>query len=190
MLEITITIKEVSENKETSKDSIKGKYIISNSNYNNAYIYGVPCKVMSEPFMGIINHYAKERPCIKVISCITGIEYVIPYNNYFKIYDSFSSVLIASERFLHHKYSVYSLPEMQDDLKSKLVGKKYYPNDNSYSKLLSDYGNRFVAGEEVEIIEEPYIDKTPYGELILFVNVQKNDGTIVKCMFAEWKLLP
>lgn len=191
MLEITITIKEVSENKKTSENSIKGKYIISYSNYSRAYIYGIPCKVMSEPFMETVDLYTIKRPCIKVMSCITGIEYVIPFNTkYLKIYDSFRSILTVSEKFLYRKYGIYSFPETHKYLKATLIGKKYYPNDNFYSKLLSKYGNRLVAGEEVTILCEPYIDTTPYDEQIYFVNVQKNDGSIVKCMFTEWKLLP
>ena len=62
--------------------------------------------------------------------------------------------------------------------------------DNSYSKVLSKHGDRFVAGEEVQIISEPYIDTTPYNKEIPFVNVRKDDGSIVKCMFMEWKLIP
>ena len=192
MIKITITIEET-ENKVKENNIIEGKYIISRSNFGHSYILGVPCKVVSEPFMGTYESYAwkKECMCIKVVSCITGLPYTIPYDtDWFKVYDSYASVLEASESFLHHGYAIYPDPEATRDIMVQVVGKKYYPIDNSYTKLLSKRGNSFVAGKEVKIISGPYIDTTPYGEKIQFVNVQKDDGSIVKCMFTEWKLLP
>ena len=193
MIKITITIEEVLENKVKENNIIKGKYIISRSNFGDSYILGVPCKVVSEPFMGTYKSYAfgeKECMCIKVVSCITGLPYTIPYDtDWFKVYDSYASVLEASESFLHHGYAIYQNPEATRDIMVQVVGKKYYPIDNSYTKLLSKCGDRWVAGKEVKIVSEPYIDTIPYGDKIPFVNVQKNDGSIVKCMFMEWKLL-
>ena len=185
MIKITITIEEVAENKVKKDNTIKGKYIISHSNYGGAYIFGAPCKVVSEPFMGV------EGKCINVVSCITGIQYTIPYDmNWFDVYDTFTKVLVASESFLHRGYAIYPHPEATRGIMVQLVNKKYYPMDNSYSKVLSKHGDRFVAGEEVQIISEPYIDTTPYNKEIPFVNVRKDDGSIVKCMFMEWKLIP
>ena len=193
MIKITITIEETSENK-AKKDTIKGKYIISRSNFGNSHILGVPCKVVSEPFMGTYESYAfriRECMCIKVVSCITGLPYTIPYDtDWFNVYDSYASVLAASERFLHSGYTICQNPEATRFVMAQVIGKKYYPMDNSYSKLLSKRGDRWVAGKEVRIVCEPYIDTTPFGNKIPFVNVQKDDGSIVKCMFMEWKLLP
>lgn len=192
MIKITITIEET-ENKVKKNDTIKGKYIIARSNFGNSYILGVPCKVVSEPFMGTYESYAfgkRECMCIKVVSCITGLPYTIPYDtDWFKVYDRYTSVLAESESFLHRGYAIYQNPE-ETRFMAQAIGKKYYPIDNSYTKLLSKSGDRWVAGKEVRIVSEPYIDTTPYGEKIPFVNVQKNDGSIVKCMFTEWKLLP
>jgi len=194
MIKITITIEEVAENKVKKNDTINGKYIIARTNFGDAYILGVPCKVVSEPFMGTYKSYAfwkKEGMCIRVISCITGIQYKIPYNtDWFKVYDSYASVLMESERFLNRGYAICQNPEAACFFTAQVIGKKYYPIDNSYTKLLSKSGDCWVAGKEVRIVSEPYIDTTPYGEKISFVNVQKNDGSIVKCMFTEWKLLP
>lgn len=193
MIKITITIEETSENKVKKDNTIKGKYIISRSNFGEAYILGVPCKVVSEPFIGTYKSYAsrkKECMCIKVVSCITGIPYTIPYDTgWFNVYDTFSSVLLASESFLLRGYVIYPHPDATHGIIAQVVNKKYYPIDNSYSKLLSTHGNSWVADEEVEILSTPYIDTTPYGEKIPFVNVRKKDKSIVKCMFMEWKLL-
>lgn len=194
MIKITITIEEVAENKVKKDNTIKGKYIISHSNFSEAYILGVPCKVVSEPFMGAYESDAfkeKERMCIKVVSCITGIQYTIPYETeWFDVYDAFTDVFEASESFLHLGYAIYCDPETKRGIMSQLINKTYYPMDNSYSKLLSRRGDRWVAGKDVKIISEPYIDTTPYGKRIPFVNVLKVDGSHVKCMFMEWKLRP
>lgn len=178
MIKITITIEEVAENKAKKDNTIKGKYIIASSNFGGAYILGVPCKVVSEPFGDRIN----------VVSCITGIQHTIPYDkSWFKVYDTFTSVLVASESFLHYGYAIYPDPEVQ--IVTQIKGKKYYPMDNSYAKLLSGRGNSWVAGEEVEILSTPYIYTTNYGKKVPLVNVRKKDGSIVRCMFMEWKLL-
>lgn len=195
MIKITITIEETSENKVKKDNTIKGKYIIAHSNFGEAFILGVPCKVVSEPFMGTYESNAVEERdcmCIYVVSCITGIQYTIPYDTgWFDVYDSYISVLEASESFLHRGYAIYPHPEVTRGIMSQVVDKKYYPMDNSYSKLLSKRGgDSWVAGKEVKIISEPYIDTTPYGKKIPFVNVRKEDGSIVKCMFMEWKLRP
>ena len=185
MIKITITIEETSENKVKENNTIKGKYIISHTNFGGAYILGVPCKVVSEPLMGV-----KEK-CIKVVSCLSGIQYTIPYEtDWFDVYDDYISVLKASESFLHRGYVIYPDPEASRGIMAQLFNKEYYPMDNSYSELLSKRGDRWVAGEEVKIISEPYFDTTPYGKKIPFVNVRKDDGSLVKCMFMEWKLRP
>lgn len=194
MIKITITIEETSENKVKKNNIIKGKYIITRSNYSGAYILGVPCKVVSEPFMGTYESCVfgkRKRMCIKVVSCITGTPYTIPYDmDWFNVYDDYFSVLKASKSFINRGYIIYHEPEVTSGIKEQVINKKYYPMDNSYSKLLSTSGNSWVAGEEVKIASEPYMDVTPYNKKIPFVNVRKDDGSLVKCMFMEWKLLP
>ena len=193
MIKVTITIEETSENKVKKNDTIKGKYIIAHSNFGEAYILGIPCKVVSEPFMWTYESAVGKRDCkgINVVSCITGIPYTIPYDtDWLDVYDSYISVLEASESFLHRGYAIYPHPEATPGIMSQVVNKKYYPIDNSCSELLSNRGDRWVAGKEVKIISEPYIGTTPYGEKIQFINVRKNDGSIVKCMFTEWMLRP
>lgn len=194
MIKITITIKEVSENKVKENNTIKGKYIITDSNFDGAYILGVPCKVVSEPFMGSYKFNSvkeRKRICIKVVSCITGISYTIPYNTgWFNVYNDYISVLTKSESFLHCGYVIHAHPELMYGIMGQVINKKYYPTDNSYSELLSTIGDHFVAGKEVKIISEPYNDTTLYDKKFPFVNVLKNDGSIVKCMFMEWKLVP
>ncbi len=193
MIKITITIEETSENKAKKNNTIKGKYIISRSNFGESYILGVPCKVVSEPFMGTYESYAfgkRECMCIKVVSCITGIQYTIPYDkSYFEVHDTFSSVLLASESFLLRGYAIYPHPDATRGIMAQLINKQYYPMDNSYSENTNG-GRLWVAGRVVDIVGVPFIGKNPHGDDEWFITVKTKDGEIGKCPFTEWKLLP
>lgn len=183
MIKITVTIEEVPEKKS---ELIVGKYIITSSNYSetNAYILGIPCKIVSEKYQ------KKGKPYIKVVSCVTGIEYKIPYSpEWFKAYNTFDEVLTTAEAesLLHRGYHIFRNP-LKCDI-SNLIGKKYYPMDNSYSEDTN--GNRmWVANKIVEIVGIPFVAKTPFGHDKWFVTVNTKGGQIGKCLFEEWKLVP
>lgn len=186
MIKITITIEEVPEKKS---ELIIGKYLISKSNFGDAYILGIPCKIMSEPY-AVKNEYHDKR--IKVMSCITGIEYEIPYApEWFKIYDSFEKVLGTDKanRLLRHGLSISRNP-----LRSTIgvVGKKYYPMDNSYAESFTGGGRFLVADRVVTITSKPYTytARTHYGDKKRFVIVKTEDGEVGKCLFMECKLVP
>lgn len=185
MLKIIVTIEEVPEKKS---ESIVGKYLISHSNFGDAYILGIPCKIMSEPY-AVKNIYPDKN--IKVISCITGIEYEIPYDpSWFKVYDTFDEILTTTEaeKFLFCGYHISYDPLFRCEM-YRLVGKKYYPMDNSYSE--DTKGDRlWVANTVVKIVSVPFIDKNPHGDNKWFVTVKTKDGKIGKCLFMEWKLVP
>ena len=186
MVKFIITIEEVSAQKS---EFIVGTYLISHSNFGDAYILGVPCKIMSEPYVVNGEDYNKK---IKVMSCITGIEYVIPYDlSWFKVYDTFDEVLTTAEaeKFLYRGYHVFRNPLLKLHDMYHLVGKKYYPMDNSYSEDTN--GERLcVANTVVEIVGVPFIAKTPFGNDKQFVTVKTKNGKIGKCLFMEWKLVP
>ena len=185
MTKITVIIEEVSEKKS---EPIVGKYIITKSNYDGAYIMGIPCKVMSEPY-AVKNKYHDKN--IKVMSCITGIEYEIPYSpEWFEVYDTFDDVITTAEAesLLHRGYYIFCNPQMHREI-CGLVGKEYYPIDNSYSE--DTLGRRmWVANEVVKIVGVPFISKNPWGNDRWFVTVKTKGGKIGKCLFMEWKLVP
>ena len=185
MLKITVTIEEVPEKKS---ELIVGKYLISHSNFGGAYILGIPCKIMSEPYAVKDEYHDKN---IKVMSCITGIEYEIPYDpEWFEVYDDFDEVLTtpAAKKFLSRGYHIFRNPLLCREM-YRLVGHKYYPMDNSYSEDTN--GDRlWVADTVVEIVGVPFIGKNPYGNDKWFVTVKTESGKIGKCLFMEWKLLP
>ena len=182
MIKIIITIE------EKKSEPIVGKYIISNSNFGDAYILGIPCKIMSEPY-AVNNELHDKR--IKVMSCITGIEYEIPYkSSWFKVYDTFDEVLATAEtkKLLHRGYHIFSNPFKCREM-DRLIGNKYYPIDNSYSEDIE--GNSlWVANTVVEIVGDPFLAKNLYGDYVWFVPVKTKDGKIGSCLFMEWKLVP
>ena len=187
MLKITVTIEEVAEKKP---ESIVGKYLIANSNFGDAYIMGIPCKIMSEPYAVKNEYYDKY---IKVRSCITGIEYEIPYDlDWLRVYDTFCAVLATAdvEKFLYHGgYHIFRNPQSCSDM-SVLIGKKYHPIDNSYSENFKDGSRLWVADKVVTIVTEPYMATTPNGKKMWFVIVRTKDGEVGRCLFMEHKLVP
>lgn len=191
MIKITVTIEEVPEKKS---ELITGKYIITTSNFGNAYILGIPCKIMSEPYVGVKHYFSKDKTdnYIRIMSCITGLGYEIPYTpDWFKVYDTFEDVLITAEaeNLLHRGYPIFRNPLQHREMLYGLVGKEYYPTDNSYSENING-GRLLVANKVVEIVGVPFIDKNPYENYAWFVTVKTKDGDVGKCLFMEWKLVP
>lgn len=189
MIKITISIKEVPEKKS---ELIVSKYLIATSNFGDADILGIPCKIMSEPYIGTKRYLGKRKTgnYIKVMSCITGIEYEIPYSpDWFNIYDSFEKVLDTPRvnRLLRHGLSISRNPLLST---VDVVGKKYYPIDNSYAENFKDGSRLWVSNKVVTIISKPYIARTPHGNSMQFVIVKTEDGEVGKCLFMEWKLVP
>lgn len=186
MLKIIVIVEEALEKKP---ESIIGKYLISHSNFGDAYILGIPCKITSEPYAVKNDKYHDKH--IKVMSCIIGIEYEIPYApEWFKVYDTFGEVLTTAEaeKFLDHGYHIFSNTLQCREMYS-LIGKEYYPMDNSYSENING-GRLWVADTVVKIVGVPFIAKNPYGNDRWFVTVKTKGGEIGKCLFMEWKLVP
>lgn len=185
MIKIIIITEEVSEKKF---ESIVGKYIIATSNFHDAYILGIPCKIISEPYAVKNERHDKY---IKVMSCITGIQYTIPYKpSWFNVYDTFDEVLAAAEtkKLLYRGYHIFRNPFECREM-YRLVGNKYYPIDNSYSEDIK--GNSlWVANTVVEIVGVPFITRNLYGDYVWFVPVKTKDGKVGSCLFMEWKLVP
>ena len=190
MIKIIVTIEEVPEKKPEKKpELIIGKYLISDSNFSDAYILGIPCKIVSEPY--VVNNEDHNKK-ISVISCITGIEHEIPYRPLcFKIYNTFDEVLTTAEaeKLLYRGYHIFRDPLLELHGILQLIGKKYYPVDNSYSEDTNGE-KMWVADTVVEIVDVPFIRKTPFGAYEWFVNIKTKNGKIGKCLFMEWKLVP
>lgn len=178
---VTVKIEEVKE----EKPIIKGKYIIPHSNYSKAYIMGIPCKIMSEPYEE--THDGRKTFDIKVQSCLTGIIYTIPYSpDWIEVYENFDDVLAKCRRFLEEGFYFNDTPDTSDV--EQVIHKVYFPIDNSWTSDF--YGHWFpVSDGPVEIISLPFMGDTDFGKK-LFVLVAKEDGSVGRCLFEEWKLLP
>ena len=174
---------------------LKGKYLITNSNFTstNAYIDGVPLKILSNPYLKKDNWLGKDeyKLYIKVVSLITGIHYEIPYSlDWMTVYNDFESLLVKSTKWLIRGYSIN--PDAGDP--TQIINKPYYPMDNSYSSRVDGNNSSFwVAGKECTILSLPFEVKSNWDDdkmkkcSLVKVN---DDNSIGRAMFMEWKLLP
>jgi hypothetical protein len=180
MIEITITIREVPENSP--------KYVIPRSNFTetDAYLLGIPCKVVSEKYR------KRGKMYMEVLSCVTGIKYEIPCEmDWLDVFDNFADLFKEKriQRLIDRGVSFVKDPENYPKLSRRLAGKFYFPMDNSYSAKPN--GERlWVANEVVTLISEPFLGLTEHGNEVWFVFVKKLNGEAGKCMFMEWKLVP
>lgn len=156
------------------------KYVVPTSNFTNAYIVGVPCKVLGDPYPGMWKSYIGEekRILIDVQSCVTGIKYTIPYSGFLKEFDSLVEANDEASIIGHH------FPDIKD-----LIGKPYWPRDDSY--ITDAEGNwKDLFHKECEIISVPYTEKVNVkgyaGESydVTFVLV-RYEGKTYRVMFQE-----
>ena len=165
---------------------LMGKYLITNSNFYDTYVCGVPLKIISQPYMGEHNPYPG-KPCIKVVSLITGYIYEIPFlTEWMTIYDTYEEMVVNCGKWISRGYKIY-----QDAGRlEQIVNKEYYPMDNSYS---SDFeGESFpVAGKLCRILSVPFKVTTEFGKKKCILVQKKETGSPVgRAYFMEWKLIP
>ena len=150
-------------------------YVVPTSNFSdkNTYLYGIPCKVIEEAG----DNY------IVVMSLITGIKYTIPkYWN--KEYDNEIDAIRAS--------SVKSSTCMcKNPQPLNVIGKKYYPKDNSY---IADFEGKWTSliGETVTIISLPFEETFNLGgkEYVRKMVLVEYKGKVYRTMFMEWAFFP
>ena len=158
------------------------KYVIPTTNCCDAYLLGVPCQVVKGPYqkecedtMGNI----KVKTVIDVKSCVSGLEYTIPYN-WTKKYDSLVEANEHAQIIGHH------FPAVGD-----LIGKPYWPRDNSFITGL--HGETWVDlyHKKCEIISAPFVDICGDNRLpetkYTFILVKYN-GKYYRTLFGEWGL--
>ena len=173
-MEIIISINDFAE--KAKKEKKLPAYVVPFSNFSmdNAYVYGVPCKVIQE--------VADNN--IVVVSLITGIKYTIP-NNFYVGYDNEIEAIRASA--VKSSTCMCGNPQFLN-----IIGKKYYPKDNSY---IADFEGKWVSliGETVTIISLPFEQtfKTfagvPYTRKMVLVEYK---GKVYRTLFEEWCFFP
>lgn len=155
------------------EEEVAPKFIVPTSNFEDAYLIGVPCEVISEPY--IDKYRGERREVIDVKSCVTGLEYTIPTGWAME----FDTLPEANEE---SKVTGFDQVFLQD-----IIGSKYYPKDNSY--IRDFHGVKEPLYHKVcEIVSVPFKDKTEFGEKD-FILVKYN-GKVYRTLWEEWCLYP
>ena len=158
------------------------KYVVPTSNFGNAHLLGVPCLVLNGPHEGEredIFGNIKVETVIDVKSCVSGIEYTIPYD----WTEKYSSLVEANE---HAQIIGHHFPEVRE-----LIGKPYWPRDNSFITGL--HGETWVDlyHKKCEIVSVPFTDVTgddDFEKKYTFILVKYN-GKYYRTLFQEWALI-
>ena len=157
------------------------KYVVPTSNFVNAHLLGVPCQVVKGPYQieceDILGNI-KVKDVIDVKSCVSGLNYTIPYD-WVEGYDSLVEANENAQIIGHH------FPEVRE-----LIGKPYWPRDNSFITGL--HGETWVDlyHKECEIVSVPFTDTVGYDDLekeYTFILV-KHNGKYYRVLFEEWAL--
>ena len=157
------------------------KYVVPTSNFGNAHLLGVPCQVLNGPYEGEredIFGNIKVETVIDVKSCVSGLNYTIPYD-WVEGYDSLVEANENAQIIGHH------FPEVRE-----LLGKPYWPRDNSFITGL--HGETWVDlyHKECEIVSVPFTDVTgddDFEKEYTFILV-KHNGKYYRVLFEEWAL--
>ena len=154
------------------------KYVVPTSNCFDDYLLGVPCLVVKGPYqiecediMGNI----KVKDVIDVKSCVSGLEYTISYG-WTKKYNSLVEANEHAQIIGHH------FPEVRE-----LIGKPYWPRDNSFITEL--HGETWVDlyHKKCEIVSVPFTDVTGddnFEKKYTFILVKYN-GKYYRVLFEE-----
>ena len=154
-----------------------GLYVVPTSNCCDsvAYLTGIPCKIVSKPYIkkcNIIGIGEVDEKVVDVVSLLTGIKYTI----YAELYDDY---LFSEDAIKNSK-----LKTEYDQTVSSIIGMKYYPKDNSY--IEDNNGNwKSLFGKETVVCSLPYVAKTGTGKEYTFVNVMYH-GNVYRTLFQEW----
>lgn len=162
-------------------------YVIPCSNFSTgspdgAYLIGVPCKVISEPYIikeKNVFGEMKDREVYDVRSMVTNIKYTIP-TGWADEYDT------LEEANKHALIKGTEHPSPTD-----LISRKYWPRDNSYIK--DSQGNwHSLIRKECRIISVPFKEKTyeypVANEERTFIMVMY-EGKVYRVLFEEWALV-
>ena len=157
------------------------KYVVPRSNFPDAYLLGVPCLVVKGPYqkemkdiLGDIN----VKSVIDVKSCVSGLEYTIPYD----WVEGYNSLVEANEQaqIIGHHF-----PEVRE-----LIGKPYWSRDCSFITGLHGETWEDLYHKKCEIVSVPFVDTVGYDDLekeYTFILV-KYKGRYYRVLFEECAL--
>ena len=157
------------------------KYVVPTSNCRDAYLLGVPCLMLSSPYQKECKDIfgnIKVKTVIDVKSCVSGLEYTIPYD----WVEEYHSLVEANE---HAQIIGHHFPEVRE-----LIGKPYWPRDNSFITGLHGETRVDLYYKECEIVSVPFTDVTgddDFEKEYTFILVKYN-GKYYRTLFEEWGL--
>lgn len=155
-----------------------------------AFLIGLPCKVVSEPYKALHNYAGmgtRSEEVIDVVSCLTGIKYTIP-TDWCKEFESFDETVEDSAIRSRDGLVMVFANE------NNIIGRPYYPKDNSFIMQFGDdkYARHPLYGKECKCISLPFVeevecagDKYTYK----FVLVEY-EGKVYRTLFEEWCFYP
>lgn len=167
--------------KEIVKDNTP-KYVVPTSNFTDAHLIGVPCLVLKGPYQRVKKHIwggSHIETVIDVKSCVSGLEYAIPI-----IWtEKYNSLVEANE---HAQIIGHHFPDVRE-----LIGKPYWPRDNSFITGL--HGETYVDlyRKKCEIVSVPFADTDGDDDCekeYTFILV-KHNGKYYRTLFEEWALV-
>ena len=159
------------------------KYVVPTSNFSNAHLLGVPCQVLNSPYEGEredIFGNIKVDIVIDVKSCVSGLEYTIPYD----WTEKYNSLVEANE---HAQIIGHHFPEVRE-----LIGKSYWPRDNSFITGFNGETLVDLYHKKCEIVSVPFVDTAGVDSICPdmeypFILVKYN-GKYYRVLFGEWGL--
>ena len=167
--------------KEIGKDNTP-KYVVPTSNFTDAHLIGVPCLVLKGPYQRVKKHIwggSHIETVIDVKSCVSGLEYAIPI-----IWtEKYNSLVEANE---HAQIIGHHFPDVRE-----LIGKPYWPRDNSFITGLHRETYIDLYRKKCEIISVPFADTIGDNDCekeYTFILV-KHNGKYYRTLFEEWALV-
>lgn len=162
------------------------KYVVPTSNSHDAYLLGVPCMVVKGPYQREYENILGDievKDVIDVKSCVSGIEYTISYD----WVEGYDSLIEANE---HAQIIGHHFPDVRE-----LIGKPYWPRDNSYITGLHGETRVDLYHKKCEIVSVPFTDvigeddfEDDFEKEYTFILV-KCDGKYYRTLFEEWALI-
>ena len=157
-------------------------YVVPTSNFSDgqAYLLGVPCKVLSDrPYKKVrktIFGDPKVEDVIDVRSCVTGLKYTVP-TDWVNGYDSLVDANDNADICGHHFPSV-----------RELIGKPYWPRDNSW---VNDFDGKWgdLYKKKCEIISVPFKEKPSDSNSERTFILVRCEGKIYRTLFNEYALI-
>ena len=159
------------------------KYVVPTSNFHDAYLLGVPCLVVKGPYQKEYEDILGDigvKTVIDVKSCVSGLEYTIPYD----WTEKYNSLVEANE---HAQIIGHHFPEVRE-----LIGKPYWPRDNSFITGFNGETLVDLYHKKCEIVSVPFVDTAGVDSICPdmeypFILVKYN-GKYYRVLFGEWGL--